>query len=237
MSHAGINTQLLNIETDEASHWDAGLAVPKDVGNAPDWMWSQSFGGSGKDRGKEILSDAEGNIFIAGSFSGEMMLDDQTFTIRGLREGFIAKFGANRQLLWFKKIDAQNHERTELNDLSRDENGNIYATGHFSGTLNVGGKTLASENQQSLLFIKLDDSGNIILAETYEIQKPKVAGTKIKPDGEGNMYILARSDSCSLFKFGSSGELLWEIRDNEYFSDMEILHGWLFITATTYAQS
>lgn len=36
----------------------------------PDWKWGRNGAGTGQETGWAICTDAEGNIFVAGSFNG-----------------------------------------------------------------------------------------------------------------------------------------------------------------------
>jgi len=210
--------------------------ISQDIGNAPEWMWSMDFGGSGNDYGRQIISDEKGNVYIAGSFSGEILIDGQKYTTTGMREAFVAKWDANQNLIWFRNIPAQLYERTVFYDLTRDASGNVYATGEFSGTIQLEGQTWMGGGQKNLFFVKLDKSGNLLLGGSYQTTKPETQGMKIKAGEGGNFYILARSDSCSLMKFDQSGQLVWEIRENEYFADMEFVDDQIYIVGHTNSQ-
>ena len=79
-----------------------------EFGDAPDWFWTSKFGGSGNDNVKGLISDSEGNVYIAGSFSGKTTIETTTLISKGEREALIAKFDNLGNLVWIKNIPTEN---------------------------------------------------------------------------------------------------------------------------------
>lgn len=193
----------------------------KNFGNAPDWNWTKTYGGSGIDYANDLIADSNGNYYLAGTFSGEISCNGTTFTSQGLRDGFVAKFDDNRNMLWLKQIQAAPTKRVVLNGIALGVNDTLYATGYFSGNLDVGAQTLTGTHEQNLLFLKLDNSGNIMLAGRHNAQNEAEAGKAILADTDGNFYVLAAHD---VLKYNASGTLQWEIAEQEeVFNDFLLL--------------
>src|SRR5262249_28674321 len=65
--------------------------------------WTRSFGGTGADAGSVVAVDSNGNIFVAGYFSGTMNLGGAPLV--GATPGwnlFIAKYSSSGAFLWAK---------------------------------------------------------------------------------------------------------------------------------------
>ena len=65
--------------------------APDDFGSPPEWNWAQQFGGSGPSYSYDATTDANGNIYITGTFSGALYLGPDTISSTGLWDAFIAK--------------------------------------------------------------------------------------------------------------------------------------------------
>ncbi len=80
--------------------------------------------------------DPSGNVILAGTFSGTVDFDfgpnKDEHTANGLYDAFVAKYDAYGNFKWVATVGNQNPEEVSAIDI--DPNGNIYATGEFTGT-------------------------------------------------------------------------------------------------------
>ena len=196
-----------------------------EYGDAPSWVWSEDYGGSGWDNGNDVVIDANGNSYVAGSFSGEISYGDSSYTSTGLRDGFVAKFDNNENLMWFSHIEANTHGRVDLKGINIDTEGNIYTTGYFSETINPGGNSLTGENRQNFLLLKLNSNGDVELAKTHDTGDANVWGKAVLTDSDGNIYALA---SHYILKYDASGNVLFEIQEEETFNDFKLIENSLY---------
>jgi len=97
---------------------------------AQQFDWAYEAGGVGLDVGRAVASDEQGNVIMAGSFSGVAQFGDTTLVGMGGPDAFIAKFTSDGEQLWVRSINgpAENLARS----VSTDPQGNIYVTGHFT---------------------------------------------------------------------------------------------------------
>ncbi len=159
----------------------------KDYGNTPDLNWVEHFGGSGADYGNDIITDADGNVYVVGSFSGTMSLNTDEFTSSGARDGFVVKFDANGNLSWLTQLPAAENKSVIARGINLDSNGNIWATGDYTGSISLNETILPDEGDFNLLLVKLDTDG--IILSVASISGPK-RGLKIDIDDNQNIYIL-----------------------------------------------
>jgi len=82
---------------------------------------------------------------------------------------------------------------------------------------------------KSLLHLKMDTTGNMLFAGTYELGKPSFTGKKIETDTLGNYYVLASADSSRILKYNKRG-FEWQIVENETFNDLEVVGNKIFYT-------
>ncbi len=92
------------------------------------------FGGTGNDVVRAMRTDAAGNVFVAGTFTGVTTLGAAgagPLTSLGGADGFLAKYDPSGALLWARRFGGTLDER--VTDLALDAGGNVYVGGGFEG--------------------------------------------------------------------------------------------------------
>lgn len=121
----------------------------------PHWAWS--LGGTGNDHVADILSDATGDLYITGEFSGSIVFDGQGFTAVGGTDLFVAKLDPNGGLLWWRQGGGPGIDRGVKLALSGA--GELAVVGEFMGQADVLGSPLQSAGGTPDMFIaELDGS-------------------------------------------------------------------------------
>jgi len=135
----------------------AVFAMKLEAGQEPAWFKSAKVDGFAY--GLTIAPDEAGNTYIAGSFRGEMRIDDRQLSTGEVSDVFVAKLDTEGELLWLEKayMDSLNQENFlnfvskfdargrhisndlyfETGDYSNyglhlDVEGNVYFTGAFN---------------------------------------------------------------------------------------------------------
>ena len=125
------------------------LAFAVQATNAqPNWQWANAFG-QGEDPGMQstyfenVATDSEGNCYVVGCFDGNIM-GDITFNDEDPAEqltGLLVKFNSAGEYLWHKQIytdDGTQYTKVRIDGVATDSNGDVYITGFFCGTANIG---------------------------------------------------------------------------------------------------
>ena len=159
-----------------------------DYGETPGLNWKGQFGGTGYDNVNAITSDENDNIYITGSFEGQMSLNGNTYTSTGKKEAFVAKFNESGNLIWLTQIPAAENNETYCKDICMDANGFLYVTGYYTGSIDIGGSHLPYINIYNMFYAKLNDEGDLI-SGTYHSQDVYEIGFAIDTDDNGNIYI------------------------------------------------
>ena len=132
--------------------------------------WCKTFGSNStnSESGNSIAIDSNGDILVAGFFSGSVDFDagpgDFTLTSIGIRSGFITKYNQNGNHINTVKIDGSNIA-SESRIYSIDiNNSSIYVAGSIYGTVDMDPGTLIFNETQlnSGFILKLDPQFNLI---------------------------------------------------------------------------
>jgi len=156
-------------------------------------LWARSMGGSSNDIGNSIGVDASGNVYTAGYFEGTTDLDPGTdvfdATSAGLTDLFIQKMDASGNFLWARSIGGAGSENCY--SIRVDATGNVYATGHFEGTVDFDPGTvvsnLTSAGDLDVFVQKLDASGDLLWARSMGGTSEDI-GSSVALDASGNVY-------------------------------------------------
>jgi hypothetical protein len=209
-----------------------------DWGDAPDWNWATQFGGSGTDYARDIVSDAAGNIFITGSFSGEITVGSNNYSSIGKRDLIVAKFDNSGNLVWLKQFSASAWEKIDAYGICLDDSENIYITGYYTGEVTLGSITLINIANTNLFFAKLNSSGEVIFAKNHGLPEENLIGLKIDTDVTGNVYILGSTDNNTawlhnsiILNYDQIGNLIWEQQHDESFNDIMVINSNIYFAA------
>lgn len=134
------------------------------------FAWAKGLGGSNSDYSASIAVDGAGNVYTTGYFLGTSDFNPGAGTANlssvGQSDIYISKLDANGNFLWVKRMGGNSWD--DGSGISLDAAGNIYVTGHFSGTADfnpgAGTANLTSAGDYDMFVCKLDPSGNFIWA-------------------------------------------------------------------------
>ncbi|MFH2096671.1 MAG: T9SS type A sorting domain-containing protein [Bacteroidota bacterium] len=133
-------------------------------------IWAEGLTGNGYDSGRSIWTDNSGAVYVAGNFQGTIDFDpgpDDFFMTNTISNDiYISKYSDLGDFLWARKISGTGNEM--LLDISGDDEGNIYITGYFDGTVDIdpgaGQTDLTSIEGEDLFLAKYDSAGIFIWA-------------------------------------------------------------------------
>lgn len=198
------------------------------------FVWVKAFTGSNDDSSNSIALDSNGNVYIVGSFAGNVDFDPSTetynLTSRGGSDIFIVKMDHLGNLLWAKQIGSTRMDWAQCITITSDDY--IYTTGIYAGMAdfdpNSGIFNQTPEGINDVFISKLDNTGNFIFAKSLGgIGYP--AALSIANDTAGNIYLggnylgvcnfnpdggnntLTSAGDYDIFvsKLNNSGNLLW----------------------------
>ena len=145
----------------------AVLLAVNGFAQAPNWEWSWRAGGSQDDAAFSVVTDASGNVYTTGYFTGPtIVFGNTTLTGAGDKDIFIVKFDSFGNLLWAKNFGGIYDDAGM--SISIDSFGKVYLTGYFtSPTIAFDSCVLTKPSNSGGLFLtQLDTSGNVLWAKS-----------------------------------------------------------------------
>lgn len=164
--------------------------------------WGSSAGSSNNETGYSIVSDADGNTYIAGQFSGTADFGSTQLTSYGLKDVFIAKTDTNGNFLWAVKAGGTGQDNA--NALKLAPNGNLLISGVYSNAATFDTENLTSNGSQDAFLAEYDTLGNCNWAITIGSSDSDV-GKSIDTDDNGNIYLTGNYQKTA--DFGNSVSL------------------------------
>jgi hypothetical protein len=157
-------------------------------------IWAKQMGGTGDNSGNSITTDADGNVYITGIFSGTVDFDPGAETSElstfGGRDIFIQKLDPNGELIWVKQIGGTSFDYAY--SIALDAYANVFITGAFKGTADFdpgpGTVNLSSNGNDDIFIQKLDTDGNLIWAKAMGGSQNE-GGKAITIDLNGFIYV------------------------------------------------
>jgi hypothetical protein len=157
------------------------------------FQWVKAIGALQNDVPLSIALDQNGNILVTGHFFGPTDFDPgtgvTTLTSNGVRDIFVLKLDPNGNFLWAKSMGGTGDDTG--NAIATDNNGNVYTTGEFNGTVDfdpgAGTSNLTSNGNVDVFIQKLDANGNFQWATNVGGVNPD-RGFGITTDATGNVY-------------------------------------------------
>lgn len=218
----------------EANNYDGYYAKYDADGNIE---WVNQIGGDGADFIYALDVDASGNIYFSGYFNGEVSLGSVTLTASSnADEFFLAKASADGTVEW--AISEPSNLRCAGDEITLDEDGNIYVKAYTEGNCTIGGTPITKIGALDYLIIKYNNDGDFEwVRQFYSTSESVCWMTDIEVGADGDLYVVgAFSQNLSIenvgtlftignnlytgvvIKLDTDGNLLWS---NVGFSDSE----------------
>ena len=196
----GSNLPFANTTLQNAGNSDIFILKYDASGNE---IWAKRAGGSGREEGRAIKTDAAGNLYMAGMFfSSTISFGNIVLNNTGSGDAFVVKYDASGNVVWAKSSSGNNEEWP--NGINVDANGNVLLTGGFySTTATFGGITLTRAGAATDMFIvKYDSNGNVLWAKNSLGNHDSGEGFDVVTDNSGYIFVTGGFNSGSLI-FGN----------------------------------
>ena len=210
-----------------------GVAFSQQVGDSIDcsdrigYSWMKGFGTAAADHLAGVAVDADGNIYVIGSFSGTLSIDGQTVTSLGNVDFYVAKMTPDGSVLWLKSGGCAAAD-DQANAITIDGRGNVYVVGQSSNNASFDGNNFPSLGAKDGFLLKLDGNGNFQFVRTFGSYQDDNAHD-VAIDADGNVVVTGHfsfmlqigslsyyqdargGDDAFLVKMDASGSLLWSM--------------------------
>lgn len=134
------------------------LFVAKYAGTTGAHLWSHRYGGLGEEHALATCVDPNGDLYVAGYFSGTTNLGGIDLPSAGASDAFLAKYrGGDGTFAWAVRFGGASDESAEA--LACDGT-RVVVGGRFrSSSINLGGADLVSQGQDDLVLASFTASG------------------------------------------------------------------------------
>lgn len=150
-----------NLEALQGS--DAFLSKLNDEGEV---LWALSGGSLNNDVSIDVEIDEDGNIIWLGQFWISAFFEGDTIQAGSNSKAyFVAKYSSTGDLIWVESIGGS--ATKVVNDLTVNEEGDIYLTGYFNDSLIVDDVVLVTENEGDGFLMKMTTNGEALWGKQY----------------------------------------------------------------------
>ena len=158
------------------------------------FLWAFSMGDVNYDRGKDVTTDASGNVYLTGYFNGTMDVDPgdgEFFLSHPKSTAFVIKYGPSGNLVWARQMGSPDDPGFAYGlAIDLDNSQNVLVAGQFLGRVdfNPGSGIFDLQTTGYDGYIqKLDNNGNFIWVKQFV-----TSGTHyicdMELDPNGNIY-------------------------------------------------
>jgi FlgD Ig-like domain len=195
-------------------------------------QWSKRFGDAASDAGLALAIDIANNVIIGGRFAGTTDFGAGGLTTAGGSDAFIAKFTGAGAHVWSERFgDVSSQQVDALASINND----VYATGSYFGTINLGGSDLTSLGLTDIFLARLNSSGvhqwskrfgdaSSQSAVDIDVDATSVyllANIQGSVNFGGSILVSAGSQDIAIARFTNAGVHMW----SERFGDSDVQTG------------
>jgi hypothetical protein len=161
--------------------------------------WTKTFRStSGGVQSNGVTTDANGNIYMTGFFSGTVLFDGiggSNSQTSSHSSTFVAKYNANGSYGWAKIFDTTEGSANGVS-VTTDANGNIYVTSNFDNTVvfdGVGGSDSQTSNGNTVSLTKYNANGSYGWTKIFgNIGYSNINSTSVAADIHGGIYVTGK---------------------------------------------
>lgn len=157
------------------------------IAAAPTHVWSHAYGDAGSQTARALAVDPFGNIVMVGEFASIVDFGNGPLTSAGGEDVFLTRFSPDGSITASHRFgDAGTPQRAV--DVAVDRSSNIFVTGYFTGSLDLGGGALAGVGSNDVYVARFDASTNHVWSQRYGDADGQYA-SGIAVDQASNVYV------------------------------------------------
>lgn len=131
--------------------------------SAGDKVWSMPLVANEYSSAHSARIASNGDVLVAGYFTGSVSAGAQTLVSRGSYDGFAMRVSAQGNTIWFKTIGGS-ADNDYAYDILETKNATVVVTGYYAGQAKFGASTLNSKGGSDAYLAVLDVQGNVTQA-------------------------------------------------------------------------
>ncbi|APR83385.1 Tryptophan synthase alpha chain [Minicystis rosea] len=147
--------------------------------------WNRVFGSATGSRGDRILTDADGNVIVAGTLTPGLDFGAGALPVVGGEDVFVVKLDPAGNVLWSRGFGSAGDD--EIGEMAIDAAGNIYLWGTFKGSIDLGTGPIDGNATQAPFLVKLAPTGTTLAARALN-GRADVGGIAL--DGAGGVIVV-----------------------------------------------
>lgn len=191
-------TSMMNPNTSFSS-FDVFVAKYSSAGTL---IWVNKGSAKYDDRGLDIITDPQNNIYVCGQFSDTIQFQN-THNNMIMNATFIIKYNSGGQEQWFKKASGV---FSIPYSMVMDNNNKIYITGDFQGTFTYfgtsGNSFINGTYNNKAFLMKIDNNGNFIWGKS-ESSTNYVSSKRVALDAQQDPYIFGEF-GCTMNEYSDA---------------------------------
>lgn len=202
-------------------------------GIAQNLQWAHTFGGSSTDRPQQIKTDAEGNVYVAGTFFGSATFSDSEIELDGANgiDIYLSKRNSAGNLLWARVISGYGDDN--VYDMKIDGENNVFLVGDFLTSIAFESDgnpiTLTSAGQRDGYIVKYSSTGAVLAAHALGGATGPDNISNVAIDNDNNIILMGNCEADTDFDF--SAENSYTIEGNRWFYILKLNAEFEFISA------
>jgi hypothetical protein len=165
--------------------------------SAGNFSWVRQVGGADQNRVNVVRTNASGEIYFGGQYSGTVDFDPGAGVVNKTSNGsfdiFLLKLNATGGFIWVNSFGGVNDDYGRA--ISFDANSNVYLSGYFFSTVDLdpsaGVQNATAVGTSDGYVSKFDNAGNFIWSKTWGGSTDDIVNDS-SIDSSGNIYIVGR---------------------------------------------
>lgn len=147
------------------------------------------------DNANAMAVDKNENVYLTGSFQGEIEIDSTIYTAHGDSDIFVAKINPAGRIEWFIQAGSHTYEANVISETGKsiqiDKQGNAFVCGIFSGLAQFGDTVVQGKGSSDIFLLKLSPAGKQLWVKTLGNSGCNIC-TQLVVD-EGAIYMAGKS--------------------------------------------
>ncbi len=157
-------------------------------------MWSQRWGDTNDQAMRSVTTDAAGNVYFSGAFTGDVDFGGGTFInggLAGTQDGMIVKLSSSGTYQWSRQLAGVGAQIAHGVDI--DGNGDLLVTGTYQSPTDFGLGSVASAGSGDIFVAKYSSNNVPQWVKTFGDTADQV-GFAVDIDSQNNVLVTGRAN-------------------------------------------